>query len=72
MRWRMVTTFYQSLIDMKNAQIPGAYRAWAYDYRPDLAEFVRDVFALDCTSDQLMRIKTACQAREEFRVAVLQ
>ena len=24
MKWRMVTTFYQILIDMKNAQIPGS------------------------------------------------
>ena len=45
MRWRPVTTFLQSVVDMKNAQIPGAYRAWAHDYRPDLPEFIRDVFA---------------------------
>ena len=29
MRWRPITTFFQTLVDMKNAQIPGAYRAWA-------------------------------------------
>jgi uncharacterized membrane protein len=71
MRWRLVTTFYQSLIDMKNAQIPGAYRAWAHDYRPDLADFIRDVYDLDCTPEQLERVKTACQQREEFREATL-
>ncbi len=57
MHWRIVTTFYQSLIDMKNAQIPGAYRAWAHDYRPDLADFIHDVFDLDCTPAQLDRVK---------------
>jgi uncharacterized membrane protein len=67
MRWRPVTTFFQTLIDMKNAQIPGAYRAWAHDYRPDLPEFVRDVFDLDCTPEQLERIKVAVQEREEYR-----
>lgn len=70
MRWRPVTTFFQSLVDMKNAQIPGAYRAWAHDYRPDLPEFVRDVFGLDCTDEQLERVKDACEKREEFREAV--
>ncbi len=70
MRWRIVTTFYQSLIDMKNAQIPGAYRAWAHDYRPDLADFIHDVFDLECTPEQLERIKAACRQREEFREAI--
>jgi len=72
MRWRLLTTFYQGLIDMKNAQIQGPYRAWAHDYRPDLADFIRDVFDLDCTPEQLERIKTACEQREEFRQAVFQ
>ena len=45
MRWRPITTFFQTLIDMKNAQIPGAYRALAHDYRPDLARFVGTVSA---------------------------
>jgi uncharacterized membrane protein len=71
MRWRPVTTFYQLLVDMKNAQLPGSYSAWAHDYRPDLPEFIRDVFDLDdVTDEQLERIKVACQQREEFREAV--
>ena len=70
MRWRPVTTFFQSLVDMKNAQIPGAYKAWAHDYRPDLPDFIRDVFELECTDEQLDRIKEACEKREEFRQAV--
>lgn len=71
MRWRPVTSFYQLLVDMKNAQIPGSYRAWAHDYRADLPEFIRDVFDLDdVTDEQLERIKVACEQREEFREAV--
>jgi uncharacterized membrane protein len=72
MRWRPITTFFQSLIDMKNAQIPGSYKAWAHDYRPDLPDFIHDVFDLDCTPEQLDRIKDACQQREEFREAVFE
>ena len=71
MRWRPVTTFYQLLVDMKNAQIPGSYRAWAHDYRPDLPEFIRDVYDLDdVTDEQLEAIKVACEQREQFREAV--
>ena len=50
MRWRPITTFFQSLIDMKNAQIPGAYRAWAHDYRPDLARFISEVYDLPASA----------------------
>lgn len=71
MRWRPVTTFFQLLVDMKNAQIPGAYRAWAHDYRPDLPDFIRDVYDLDeVTDEQLAAIRVACEQREEFREAV--
>ena len=67
MRWRPITTFFQSLVDMKNAQIPGAYRAWAHDYRPDLARFVSEVFDLPASPEQLARIEAALQARETYR-----
>lgn len=67
MRWRPMTTFFQTFIDMKNAQVPGVYRAWAHDYRPDLPEFIRDVFGLDCSAEQMDRIKAACEQREVFR-----
>jgi uncharacterized membrane protein len=70
MRWRPITTFFQSLVDMKNAQIPGAYRAWAHDYRPDLPEFIRDVYGLTCTDEQMERIKAACEEREAVREAI--
>ena len=67
MRWRPVTTFFQSLVDMKNAQIPGAYRAFAHDYRPDLPAVIREVYDLPVTDEQLTRVATAVQEREEIR-----
>jgi uncharacterized membrane protein len=67
MRWRPVTTFFQGLVDMKNAQIPGAYRAWAHDYRPDLPAFIREVYDLPVSDEQLARVAKAVQEREEIR-----
>jgi uncharacterized membrane protein len=67
MRWRPVTTFFQSLIDMKNAQMPGAYRAWAHDYRSDLPRFLSDVYGVPATPSQLARIEEALQLRETVR-----
>ena len=72
MRWRPVTTFFQSLVDMKNAQVPGSYAAWGHDYRPDLPEFVRDVYDLHCTDEQLQKVKDAVRRREEFRERVFE
>jgi uncharacterized membrane protein len=70
MRWRPLTTFFQTLIDMKNAQLPGEFRAWAHDYRADLPEFVRDVYGLQCTDEQMHAIQAAVRVREEFREGV--
>jgi uncharacterized membrane protein len=67
MRWRPVTTFFQTLIDMKNAQVPGAFAAWAHDYRADLPEFIRDVYDLQCSEEQMQSIQAAVRRREEFR-----
>ena len=67
MRWRPITTFFQSLIDMKNAQIPGPYRAWAHDYRADLPRFISEVYGLPATPEQLTRIETALPLRESVR-----
>ena len=67
MRWRPVTTFFQSLVDMKNAQIPGPYRAWAHDYRADLPRFLSTVYGLPATDPQLTRIEQALQRRETVR-----
>ena len=38
-----ITTFFQLLVDMKNAQIPGSYQATRHDYRPDLTRFINEV-----------------------------
>ena len=67
MRWRPVTTFFQSLIDMKNAQEPGTYRAWAHDYRSDLPRFLSDVYGVPASPSQLARIEEALQLRETVR-----
>ena len=52
---------------MKNAQVPGRYRAWAHDYRPDLPRFISEVFGLPATREQLDRIETALKSREAIR-----
>jgi uncharacterized membrane protein len=67
MHWRPVTTFFQSLVDMKNAQIPGAYSAWAHDYRPDLARFISEVYGLPASVEQMAAIESALEARETYR-----
>jgi uncharacterized membrane protein len=67
MRWRPLTTFFQSLVDMKNAQIPGPYRAWAHDYRPDLPRFVSEVFGLPAGPEELRRVEAALELRESVR-----
>jgi len=67
MRWRPLTTFLQTFIDMKNAQIPGTFRAFAHDYRPDLARFVSAVFDLPATDDQTARVTRALEERETVR-----
>ena len=71
MRWRPITTFFQSLIDMKNAQIPGAYRAWAHDYRPDLTKFISEVFDLPASPRQLADVEAALERRETAREHLL-
>jgi uncharacterized membrane protein len=67
MRWRPVTTFFQSLVDMKNAQAPGPYRAWAHDYRADLPRFVSEVFELPAHPQQLAAVDAALRQREKTR-----
>jgi hypothetical protein len=67
MRWRPITTFFQSLVDMKNAQVPGSYRSWAHDYRSDLPRFISEVYALPATPEQLARIEEALRLRETVR-----
>ena len=67
MRWRPLTTFFQSLVDMKNAQAPGPYRAWAHDYRSDLPRFVSEVFELPASPTQMAAVEAALRLREATR-----
>lgn len=70
-RWRPVTTFFQTLVDMKNAQAPGPYRATAHDYRPDLVRFVSEVYGLPATEDELRRLDRVLETREELRESLI-
>jgi uncharacterized membrane protein len=67
LRWRPITTFFQCLVDMKNAQLPGVYRAWAHDYRPDLPRFVSEVYDLPASARQLADVESALRNRESVR-----
>jgi uncharacterized membrane protein len=63
-KWRTPTSFFQTLIDMKNAMgatpaDPGEFVASGHDYSGDLARFVREAFGLTCSDEQLERIETA-------------
>lgn len=71
LRWRPITSFLHGLMDMKNAQKMTGYRAWAHDYRPDLARFIAAVYDLPATPEQMARIEAALQAREEVRDSLL-
>jgi len=52
---------------MKNAQVPGVYRAWAHDYRSDLPRFISAVYGLPATPEQIAGIETALRLRESLR-----
>ncbi|SEO55412.1 Alpha/beta-hydrolase family protein [Trujillonella endophytica] len=67
MRWRPLTTFFQSLVDMKNAQTSGPFGAWQHDYRADLPRFLADVFGLPVTPAQLRGIEETLRLRETVR-----
>lgn len=71
LRWRPITSFLHGLMDMKNAQKMAGYRAWAHDYRPDLARFIAAVYDLPVSPEQMERIEQALQAREEIRDTLL-
>jgi len=58
MRWVPTTTFFQVLVDMKNAAtvVPGVFEAKGHDYRADLLPFFHAVLGLPATDAQLDRI----------------
>jgi hypothetical protein len=66
MRWRPLTTFLQTLIDMKNAQAPEASGLRArLSARP--RPFISAVFALLATPTQTARIERALEDWEMVR-----
>jgi uncharacterized membrane protein len=70
LRWRPITTFFQTLVDVKNAQVPGRYQAHGHDYRPDLPAFISEVYGLPATPEELVAIEKACRERELARWTV--
>lgn len=69
LRWTSPTTFFLTLIDMKNSAnvIPGQFEAKGHDYRADLARFIREFYDLDATEDQMARIEEALRQYELAR-----
>jgi uncharacterized membrane protein len=67
LHWRPITSFFQGLMDMKNAQTPGSYRAFAHDYRADLPRFISQVYGLPASEEQLHAIEQALRLRESVR-----
>jgi uncharacterized membrane protein len=72
-QWRSPTTFVQTLVDMKNAAnvIPGQFEAKGHDYRADLARFIREVYGLKASDDQLAAVEAALRASELERKRLL-
>jgi len=68
-RYGPVITFLQTLVDMKNSMsvVPGVFVAKGHDYRADLARFVRAVYRLDATEEQMERIDEALRNFETRR-----
>jgi uncharacterized membrane protein len=73
MRWAPIITAVQTVVDMQNAMnvVPGEFVANGHDYRADLARFVREVYALKCTDEQLARVETALRQYELVRNEML-
>ncbi len=68
MRWMPSTTFFQVLVDMKNAAqvVPGVLAARGHDYRADLLPFFHEALGLPASPDQLERV-TAFLMETELR-----
>jgi uncharacterized membrane protein len=67
--WQTPTTFLQTLVDMKNSVdlAPGHIEAKGHDYRGDIARFVREVFALPASDEQLASVEAALRRFETAR-----
>jgi uncharacterized membrane protein len=69
MRWAPITSFFEVLVDMKNAAnvVPGVFAAKGHDYRADLLPFFHAVLGLDATLSQLASVAKRLADRELFR-----
>jgi uncharacterized membrane protein len=69
MRWMPTTTFFQVLVDMKNAAnvVPGVFAAKGHDYRADLLPFFHAVLGLEASPEQLDAIEKHLVERELIR-----
>ena len=69
MRWAPVTSFFEVLVDMKNAAnvVPGVFAAKGHDYRADLLPFFHAVLGLSATPEQLASVAQRLVDRELFR-----
>jgi uncharacterized membrane protein len=67
--WQSPTTFVQTLVDIKNSVhgVPGRLEAKGHDYRADLAAFVREVYRLHASDEQLARVEDALRRYETAR-----
>ncbi len=69
-RWLPGISFWQGLIDTKNAAtvVPGEFFSTGHDYRADLAEFVRFAYGFaDVTDGQMERIEARLRQSEITR-----
>ena len=69
-RWIPITSFVQTLVDMKNAArvIPGQFAADGHDYRADLVPFMDAVLGFDVGDEMIATMTTALEAEEMRRV----
>jgi uncharacterized membrane protein len=69
MRWTPNTTFFQTLVDMKNSAnvVAGKFAATGHDYRGDLLPFFRAVLDITVTDEQMQRLTKWLQDRELMR-----
>jgi len=73
-RWTPLVTFWQTLIDTKNAAtvIPGRFDATGHDYRADLAEMVRAAYGFgDVSPEQMAAIEERLRRSEMERAEKL-
>lgn len=65
-RWRAVTTFVLTLVDLKNGMDfkVGKFIRRGHDYRIDTCESVQIAYALSCSPEQATAMETRLRARE--------